>query len=151
ITKLVITVKGKTSIDNAKNSANIHRSDLMRFKRTVDTIIRRSQRLTSEMKRDSLSFELFAALNGADAGLESSDKLSKEEFAALNGKTNRLLENGATKSEQTDALTVIRKNAAKIYQDQPQELIKLKNELELFNLKQLLDKFREMIQKRYGE
>ncbi|MGF7040593.1 Shedu immune nuclease family protein [Mucilaginibacter lappiensis] len=151
IKKLVITAKEKTSVETAKHTATIHESDLERFRRTVDTIIRRSQSLTANLKRDALNVELFAALDSTGMVSKAPGKLSKEEFVALVGKTNRFVENGATPAEQKEALTVIRKNANKIFEQQPQELIKLKNDLELVNLEQLIEKFEVMIEKGVGE
>jgi hypothetical protein len=151
IKKLVITAKEKTSVETAKHIATIHESDLERFRRTVDTIIRRSQSLTAKLKRDALSVELFAALDSTGTSSKAPEKLSKEEFVALIGKTNRFVENGATPVEQKEALTVIRKNARKIFEQQPQELMKLKNELELVNLEQLIQKFEAMIEKGVSE
>jgi hypothetical protein len=151
VKKLVITTKQKTNIDAVNHTATINRFDLDGFKRTVDTIIRRSQVLTTNLKRDALNVELFAALDNAHKVSRAPGKISKEEFVTLVGKTNRFVENGATSIERKEALTVIHKNANKIFEQQPQEFIKLKNDLELVNLEKLIEKFEELIAKKVGE
>ncbi|WP_158288430.1 Shedu immune nuclease family protein [Mucilaginibacter psychrotolerans] len=151
VEKLVITTKQKTNIDAANHIATINRFDLDGFKRTVDTIIRRSQALTVNMKRDALSAALFAALQNSDTTVKTPGKISKEEFVTLVGKTNRFVENGATSTERKEALTVIHKNVNKIFEQQPQEFIKLKNDLELVNLEKLIERFEGMIEKKVSE
>jgi Domain of unknown function (DUF4263) len=151
VKKLVVTSREKTSIDVSSHLAIINASDMEGFRRVVDNIVRRSQVLTSTMKRDALQEALFTALGSDSFTSFNNGKISKEEFAKLIGKTNRFMEGGASLAEQNDALTVIRKNAKKITQQQPRELIKLKNDLDLVNLEQLIQKFQEMMVKKLKE
>jgi len=149
--KLFISAKEKTSIDVSNHIAIINELDLDRFRRTADNIIRRSQVLTTRLKRDALNEALFAALNTGRLDSADAGKISKEEFAKLVGRTNRFVKGGATLTEQKEAITVILQNVKKITEQQPRELIKLKNDIDLVNLEQLIQKFGEMLEKKRNE
>jgi hypothetical protein len=151
IEHLIVSEKEKTIIDTTNRKAIINKRDLDQFRRTADNIIRRSQKLTTELKRNAISEEFFKAIGSVSAAETNSGKLSKEDFVKLIGKTNRFAEGGASETEQKDALTVIRNNAKRMTEQKPQELIKLKNDLELVNLEQLIERFQKMMTNKVSE
>lgn len=151
VKKLFVSSKEKMSIDVANYTATVNERDLNHLRRIADNIIRRSQKITSRLKRDALNEAFFTALSSGNEISTNAGKISKDEFAKLIGKTNPFVEGGATLTEQKDAISVIRKNYKKIMEQQPQELIKLKNDLELVNLEQLIQKFEAMMAKKVNE
>lgn len=151
VKKLFISAKEKTSIDVSKHIATINEHDLDRFGQIADNIVRRSQVLTSRLKRDAIKDALSATLDTGRLYSNDAGKISKEEFTKLVGRTNRFVEGGATLTEQKEAITIILKNAKKITEQQPKELIKLKNDIDLVNLEQLIQKFEKMLGKKLNE
>ncbi|PCI67825.1 MAG: hypothetical protein COB26_09530 [Piscirickettsiaceae bacterium] len=56
-----------------------------------------------------------------------------------------------SKSDQLLTISIIEKNAKKIAQEQPEKLLKLRDNIELVTLKQLIDKYEQMLEKRLTE
>ena len=148
VKKLFISKREKTNINVANHTATINVGDLDLFRRTVDNIIRRSQLLTRKIKLDALNEALFNALGTEELKYSDIKKISKDDFFRLLGRTNRFIEGGATPAEQKEAITVILKNAKEISKQQPGDLIKLKNDIDLVNLEQLIQRFGEMLEKK---
>ncbi len=56
-----------------------------------------------------------------------------------------------SKSDQSLTISIIEKNAKKIAQDQPAKLLKLRDDIELVTLEQLIEKYEKMLGKRLSE
>lgn len=145
IQELNITSKGQTNIDILGKKASIKRSDLEKICRTIDNIGQRTQKVAASLKREAVS-DLFAQLLASKKS-ESGLKLNSADVAKKIGISTRFLAGGATKKEQKEAMDVIRINGKKIINDQPGELIKLRNDIELVTLEELIDRFEAMLDK----
>ncbi|AEV98127.1 hypothetical protein A4D02_33600 [Niastella koreensis] len=149
IKELWITRKGKTDIDIGAKKAFIKRSDLDELCRAIDNIGQRVQKVAASLKRNVVD-DLFARLL-ADEKSESALILNSAQIARKIGISTRLMPGGATKKEQMEAMEVLRMNGKKIVQEQPSELIKLRNDIELVTLDELIARFEVMLNKTLSE
>jgi len=149
IEELHILNQGSTMIDLSKKRASITRSDLNKLIHNIDIITQRTQKVSLALKKETTSnlfTELFANITS-----QSGDKISNTELARRIGTSAKFKVGGATKKEQHDAIEVITMNSKKIIQEQPTEFIKLRNDIELVSLEQLIEKFDTMLSKKLSE
>jgi len=149
IEKLYLTMKGVTNIDADAKQASIKLADLEKLARNIDGISQRTQRVSAAMKKESTGELFFQLLTNAVP--QRSRKMASAELAKRMGKSTRLLPDGATKKEQKDAIEVIKQNSKKIINEQPEALIKLRNDIELVTLEDLIGKFEAMLGKQLPE
>lgn len=143
--QLYITENGGTSIDRDTKKATIKRSDLAKMCRAINNITQRAQRVSMSVKKESVH-ELFWQF--LDKGqLVNGVKMASKDLAKLLGKSNRLQPGGATKKEQKEAMEVIKQNGKRINDEQPGALLKLRNDIELVTLEELIEKFGTMLAK----
>lgn len=148
IKTLDVTWKGSTEIDLDAKKVCIKRSDLERMCKCIDSITQRAQRVSASLKAETISGLFLQLLSGKNP--EEINKGANIELAKRMGSA-RLTPGGANKKEQKDAIEVIRKNGKKIMNEQPSELIKLRNDIELVTLEQLISKFEAMLTKQLPE
>ncbi|PSL32276.1 Shedu immune nuclease family protein [Chitinophaga ginsengisoli] len=149
VKELRITTTGPTTIDINLNTATIKRGDLELMCRSIDNITQRSQRISAALKKEAIN-ELFVQLL-TNTNPDPVSKLTNAELARRIGKSTRLMPGGATQREQKDAMTVIRQNGRKIIGEQPDELIKLRNDIELVTLEDLISRYEVMLGKQLQE
>lgn len=145
IERLYVTEQGSTGVDSEEKKATIKLSDLAKMCRAIDNITQRAQRVSMSVKKESVQ-ELFWQF--LDKGQPASGvKIASKDLATLLGKSTRLQPDGATKKEQKEAMEVIRQSGKRISKEQPGALIKLRNDIELVTLEQLIEKFDAMLAK----
>ena len=143
IEKLFITLKGPTAIDLVKKEAIVKRSDLEILIKKIDRITQRTQKVSLSLKKETTSQSLIDLLTNAKSNNDK--KLYNSELTELIKNSPRQKHGLITKREQSEAIEVIRKNSKKIISEQPEELIKLRNDIELVTLEELIKKFEEML------
>jgi hypothetical protein len=140
---LHITENGPTNLKLEVKKAVIKRSDLNTLVKNIDNITERAQRVSAKLKKETSSDLFLQLLTNATAAVDR--KAVSVELAKLMGNSTRLMPGGATKKEQREAMEVIRRNSKKIIAEHPSELLKLRNDIELVTLEELIDKFSDML------
>ncbi|WP_140936866.1 Shedu anti-phage system protein SduA domain-containing protein [Sphingobacterium lumbrici] len=142
INELTIVYSEKTAFDISKHTAIINRVDLNEICNGIDSLTKRVQRLSYNLKRESVGSWIVQSMNGEH---ESTYQNMSKEITKQIGSARKFLFDGANKREQKDAMDVIRRNGTKILREQPLELNKLRNEIELVSLEQLIDNYVNML------
>lgn len=142
VKELKINLTSSTCLDLDNQKASINVRDLNLMCRTIDNITSRVQRISLNLKKENMADLLIKFI-----AKDSEDKLYNINFESIKniGASSKLLPGGANKNEQKDAMDIVRRNTKKIINDQPEELFKLKNDLELVSLEVLINKFRELL------
>jgi hypothetical protein len=149
IKELFISSKVETDIEIRTNKVKMRRSDLEEICRAIDNISQRTQKVASSLKRNVVD-DIFVRLLENEKP-EPTIKLNNTEIARKIGISTRFMPGGATKKEQKEAIDVLRINGKKIAQDQPNELIKLRDDIELVTLEELITRFETMLNKSLSE
>lgn len=142
INELTIVYSEKTAFDISKHKVIINRIDLSEICNGIDSLTKRVQRLSYNLKCESVGSWIVQAINGEH---KSTYQNMSKEITKQIGSARKFLFDGANKREQKDAMDVIRRNGPKIAREQPLELYKLRNEIELVSLKQLIDNYANML------
>lgn len=149
VESLLITNAGLTTINVEEKKASITRADLEKIVRRIDGITQKIQKISSSKKKEATS-EIFFQLLANDRS-DNTTRTTTAELANLIGVSSRLLPDGATKKEQKEAIEVIRQNSRRIANEQPGELVKLKNDIELTTIEELINKFDSMLSQKLPE
>ncbi|MFT6030738.1 MAG: hypothetical protein ACI8O8_002484 [Oleiphilaceae bacterium] len=78
-------------------------------------------------------------------------KIQNTALAKLVAKDVENISVDLSKSDQSLTISIIERNAKKIAQDQPEMFFKLRNDIELVTLEQLIEKYEQMLGKRLNE
>ncbi|HTN05700.1 Shedu immune nuclease family protein [Agriterribacter sp.] len=149
IETLHLTKNGLTTIDLKAKRATIILADLTKMIKNIDSITQKAQRVSFKLKRDSTHEIFFELLNNSK--YEPDPKADNTNLAKLMGVSTKFMEDGATKKEQIEAIDVITKNRKKIISEQPEQLLKLRNDIELVTLEELISEFELMLSKNFPE
>jgi hypothetical protein len=146
---LYITIQGSSHISLDKKTASISRSDMAVLVRNIDSITRKAQSISLSLKKDTTSELFFHLVNKSIP--RQDQKMVGAELGKRLGKSTRLYPGGATKKEMKEAMFVIRNNTKEIINEHPEDLVKLKNDIELVTLEELIAKFRTMLKNHLKE
>lgn len=142
---LYITNAGMTGFNKEKKQAIFKQGDLYMIKRRLDSVTDKARSVANDIK-SKVVIELFSGLIRGDATIDGNASVRKE-IADLMGSNDRFMTGRANKKEQKEAIEVITKNSEKILRDQPEQLTKLRNNIETVTLKELIKKFEGMLEK----
>lgn len=147
---LVITNKGVTKIFPSENKCVIKLKEFEEIRRCIDRVSRHAQQVASIVKTyaayNTLSFFLKDANFPMKEPLLEDDALSK-----LMAKALPVIASGIQRAEKREALDFVAKNAVQVLKEEPEELIKLKNDIELVTLEEFIKRFEEMLEKDLSE
>ncbi|HBY85874.1 MAG TPA: DUF4263 domain-containing protein [Colwellia sp.] len=122
-----------------------------------ETIRKELAKVVSNAQKASLSIRKTVANNTLSFFLDHKDypqktlKIQNTALARLVGKGIEEIESDLSKPDQSLTLSLIEKNAKKIANDQPAKLLKLRDDIELVTLEQLIEKYEKMLDKRHSE
>lgn len=152
IKHLVISKKDSASLDKENATCTIKYAEFEQVRKSVDRITRQARISSNKLKDISvhnvLTFFLYAEEEHAEKMLDARDD---DFLARLIAKSSPVISVKLTKDEQSEAVKRVADNKDAIAKDQPQTLIKLRNDIELVTLEQLIQKFEEMFGKRLTE
>jgi len=138
-----------TQIHLERREAIIKLSDLEMMARCLDRITDKARYVAHNLKHKKVA-ELFADILSQQTPINKTAGL-RSEIAGLIGDSNRFIPGGATKKEEKEALDVVRVNSRKIQKDHPEELVKLRNDIETVTLEDLISRFKIMLEKDLNE
>lgn len=150
ISKLSILAGPKTENRSRENTFILNLSDYNEVRKEINRITRNSQRVAREIKTFNVDEMLQKSVyENAAATIDLKGEVSE---------INQLVESSlAVKSRahvnnaQKNAVELIAKSSAQIFQKNPESLIKLHQNIELVTLEGLIEKFESMIQRAVSE
>jgi len=147
---LILNRKDKTSIDEANKTFTLNYSAFLATCKAIKKITRESQTKTVAVKELSVNNHLAYFL--------SNEKYPQKTFNPGNSTLAKLIGHSTTGvpldldiKEQKEAVDLVTKNSVKILRDQPEQLVKLRNDIELATLEQLINKFKDALTKKLPE
>ena len=148
IEQLTITDKEATCIKEDKKTALMNVSDFYSLVRNINYITDRAQKASFQLKSKTTG-ELFSRMlelreiNGTDISVESLQQL-------ITGANRRKL-GKANVAEQEEAIETVTNNSKRIIKENPSALLKLRNDIDLVNLEDLIGRFESMLTKHSPE
>ncbi len=146
LTHLIITKKGDVRIDSVKRELTIAFAHLEEMRKGINRVISSSRSVANILKDRRMHNMIAFYLNDTNYPqkpvFDSQNLMSR-----LTGETLVRLE----KEESKNAIETIKRNTKRIVKENPEEIVKLKNDLELVSLEQLIKKFGEMLDKKLNE
>jgi hypothetical protein len=151
VQNLVISKKDNTAIDEKGTICTIKYSDFEQIRKTIDRITRESRTVSSEVKRISAHNVLAFSLKDETKYPQKDIRQQDGTLARLIAKSSPVLPVHLSKNEQNDAIDLVRSNKEKMAKDQPAALVKLRNDIELVTLEQLIKTYEDMLGKNLKE
>jgi hypothetical protein len=151
IKELVISKTEATAINEKTAVCTIKYSEFNEIRKIIDRITRDARTASSEVKRVSAHNGLAFFLRDEKKYPQRTTHMKDSGVGRLIVKASSVLKTPTSKDEQNKAIETVRNNKTKLAQDQPQELIKLRNDIELVTLEQLIHKFENMLGKKLPE
>jgi hypothetical protein len=146
IEHLVISKTKSASIDEAARSCTIKHTEFETIRKHLDRITREARGVSNKVKIVTANNSLAFFLNDEHYPQKPLN-IEDTTLAKLIARKSPSIEATLSKAEQNEAIALLSKNHKAIAKDQPEALVKLHNEIELVTLEQLIDKFREMLNK----
>lgn len=137
-----------TSFDKDSKKLIIHINDLRTLQRTVDRIVARAVKVASSTKKDAVTETLLEYI-GKSAGYSS--VLGKTDISERISKNTLLPLTEASRQKQSHAADIVTANSRKMLKEQPGKLVKLRQDIDLVTLDELITKYSEMIEQDLDE
>lgn len=140
----------KAEIDPTTKTCVMSRTQFEAIRKGLGKVVRNA-------RTASLTIRKVVANNTLAFFLDSEDypqkplKIQNDTLAKLVVKDINNIAINLTRSDQSLAISIIEKNVEKIAQDQPAKLLKLRDDIELVTLEQLIEKYKQMLEKRLSE
>lgn len=151
IQNLVISKKDKTAIDEKGTMCTIKYSDFEQIRKTIDRITRESRTVSSEVKKISAHNVLAFFLKDKTKYPQKDIRKQDGTLARLIAKSSPVLPVHLSKNEQSEAIDLVRRNKEKMAKDQSAALVKLRNDIEMVTLEQLIKTYEDMLGKKLKE
>lgn len=123
----------------------VARTELLRLGRKLDAIVRKARHVSQEVRSEVAKKSVRLMLD--NVSIDANSRLSSDQIVKL----DLIAQQGAIKLlsplEQNGAISLVENNSARIYKDQPQRLIKLRNNIDLVTLEDLIEQFEDMLTK----
>ncbi|MBV1910521.1 MAG: DUF4263 domain-containing protein [Kangiellaceae bacterium] len=140
----------KAAIDPTTKTCVLSYTQFETTRKELAKVVRNAQKASLTIRKAVANNTLAFFLDNKDYP----QKLLKIQDTALARLVAKDVENIAiamSKSDQSLTISIIEKNAKKIAQDQPAKLLKLRDDIELVTLEQLIEKYKQMLGKRLSE
>ncbi|MAI62039.1 MAG: hypothetical protein CBB87_06055 [Micavibrio sp. TMED27] len=151
IQTLVISKKDSTSIDEKGTICTIKYSDFEQIRKTIDRITREARQVSSEVKKISAHNVLAFFLEDETKYPHKDIRKQDGTLARLIAKSSPVLPVHLSKVEQSAAIDLVSSNKSKMAKDQPEALVKLRNDIDLVTLEKLVQTYEEMLAKKLSE
>ncbi len=148
---LVISKKDNTAIHKECAVCTVKYSDFEQIRKAIDRITRESRAVSNEVKKISAHNFLAFFLNDETKYPQKDIRKQSSTLARLIAKSSPVLPVHLSTNEQREAIDLVRSNKEKMAKDQPAALVKLRNDIELVTLKQLIKTYEEMLGKKLKE
>ena len=131
-----------TSYDKESESMTINEKDLQTLQRTIDRITARASKVAFSTKHDVVAeilLEFIGQSSGNTVSMEKTNinkRITKNELRPLNE---------VSRQKQNEAVEIVTVNSRKMLQEQPGKLVKLRKDIDLVSLDELIKKFNEML------
>jgi len=147
IQHIVISKKAKTEILADAGICTINFKEYDEIRKKINTITNRAQSAARKIKSLATHNVLASFLNT----LQYPQKTHLAKNDTLGNLISSDTSEQLSKSEQERVIKLFSKNMEAIAEDQPEELIKLRTNIEVGTLKRLIEKFKEMLGKKRSE
>ena len=144
-----------TKLENAEIDAT-HETCVLSYAQ-FETIRKELNKVINNARSASLKIRKAVANNMLACFLDHEDypqkplKIKDTAISRLVAKGIESIEADLSKSDQSLALSLIERNRTKIAKDQPEKLLKLRDDIELVTLEKMIEKYDQMLKKRLGE
>lgn len=144
---LTISVDEKTSINEIVGSSVINYHEFEKIRKSINRIHTNARAIANEVKQGNcynhMAYFLKDSKKYPQKGLSVNPSLIAKLFLQTLPKISD--------EENTNAIQTIKRNASKIAKESPETIVKLRNDLELVSLEQLIEKFESMLFKKLKE
>lgn len=140
---LYIMKRQPTSFDKESEIMIINEKDLRTLQKNIDKISARASKISSSTKHDVVAeilLEFLGHSTGHSVNLQKinvNERISKLALRPLNEVSHE---------RQNEAMEIITANSRKMLQEQPDKLVKLRKDIDLVTLDELLNKFGAMLE-----
>ena len=146
-TEIVISGQGTTRVDNAGEIFHISTNDFETIRKTLDSRTRLGQVAVTSVKSAEAHNFFAAILDRPPIPINVGRHPLRKLFT-------RAVSNDGTylsEEEQEKVIGVITQNMKSISESKPERLLRLRNDIELVNLENLIERFRGMLERRLAE
>ena len=150
VSKLLISKKDLTSIDEQSGTCTIRFAEFEEIRKGINKVVESARSVASLLKRQR-TYNTFAFYLKNEKYQQRGIAISDNLISRLVEKTSAKISFDTNKDEQKSAVEIIRKNTSKIIKEHPEEIIKLRNDLELVSLEHLINKFEINLRKKLNE
>lgn len=151
IKHLVINEDENTFIDVDNSTFNINYNNFKKICTTINSITYRARKTSSGVKRVS-AYNLLAYFLGDEQKYPMKSIQDYDDtLSQLIAKSSPVISVKPSAKEQANLVSVVRKNKTEIAKNHTEELVKLKNDIELVTLETLIQKFEIMLGKKLLE
>jgi len=140
----------KASIDPAAKTCVLSYTQFEEIRKGLGKVVRNAQTASLTIRKNVANNTLAFFLDNEDYPKKPLT-IQDTALAKLVAKDVKNIGNDLSKSDQLLAISIIEKNTKKIAQDQPSKLFKLRDDIELVTLEQLIEKYKKMLGKRLSE
>lgn len=151
IQHLVISKKDSTSIDEKGLICTIKYSEFEQIRKIIDRITREARTASNEIKKVSAHNVLAYFLKDEEKYPQKDVREQNGLLARLIAKSSPVLPVHLSKTEQRDAINLVRSNKKTMADEQPEALVKLRNDIELVTLEKLIETYEDMLCKKLKE
>jgi len=140
----------KAEIDTANKTCVMSYAQFNKTRKELAKVVRNS-------RKASLLVRGFVANNFLSYFLDDENypmktlKIQNDSLSKLVAKDSENIEMDLSRADQKLMMSLVKKNAKKIAKEQPEKLLKLRDDIELVTLEQLINKYEEMLGKRLSE
>lgn len=136
-----------TTFDRDQHALTFSERDFNSLRKSIDAITIRARKIASNTKLDIATEMILGFINKEETYQGSiktkiSNSITKSIILPLNE---------VSRQKQNEAIDIIRINSKKMLREQPQNLMKLRTDIDLVTLEELLYRFEEMIEKDLNE
>ncbi|MFT7036389.1 MAG: hypothetical protein ACJA2S_004918 [Cyclobacteriaceae bacterium] len=140
----------KAIIDPTAKTCILSSAQFDKIRKELNKVVRNAQ-VTSLTVRKFVANNILASFLDDKDYPQKTLKIQDTTLAKLVAKGVANTKIDLSKTDQSLTLSIIGKNAKKIAQDQPEKLLKLRDDIELVTLEQLIEKYEQMLGKKLSE
>ena len=140
----------KAEIDPVNKTFILSYTQYEKVRKEFSKVIRNARAASLRVRRTVANNTLSLFLDDEDYP-QKTLKIENPAIEKLVAKNVENIRMDLSKAEQSLTISIVKKNARKIARDQPEQLLKLRDNIELVSLETLINKFEGMIEKRFDE
>ncbi len=140
----------KAAINPVSKTCVLSYAQFETIRKKLNKVIRNAQIASLEIRKAVANNTLVYFLNNEDYP-QKPIKIQDSNIAKLVAKDVENIAIDLSKSDQSITISIIEKNTKKIAKDQPTKLLKLRDNIELVTLEQMIEKYEQMLGKKLRE